>query len=455
METINKSKLPPGPKPKIPLINLFRFRRDSLGFLRKIAGEFGDIVHFKMGPLRVLLLNHPDFIKEVLSTQNTNFVKGRPLEMAKELLGEGLLTSEGEFHKRHSRIIQPAFHRKMMDVYSPAMTEYTTRLMNSWEDEMSVDMMKEMVELSTGIAGKTLFNVDIEEEAPQINQSLESVMSLFGRITLPFAEFLLKLPLPGTIRFFKAKERLDNTIFRIIDERRRSKLNNGDLLSLLLQSQNEPEGGAGMTDLQIRDEALTLFLTALDTTSIALTWTWYLLSQNPATETELHEELDSVLQGGLPTLDDYPNLKFTRSVFAESMRLYPPIYIIARQAVKDFSIGNYTVPGNTIVLMSPYLIHHDSRFHPNPEKFNPHLWDDRALGQLPKYEYFPFSEGPRSCIGQQYAWLEGVLVLASIAQSWHISLVPDHSVEIAQLINLRPKYGMLMKLQRRKKNVIP
>jgi cytochrome P450 len=222
-------------------------------------------------------------------------------------------------------------------------------------------------------------------------------------------------------------------------------LNNGDLLSLLLKEQEEGE----MSDRQIRDEALTLFLTGFDTTSLALTWTWYLISQHPQVEAELHEELDRVLQGRLPTLEDYPNLKFTRMVFAESMRLYPPIYIIARQAVEAFTIGEYEVPKKTIVLVSPYLIHHDSRFHSNPEVFNPHNWDDRPGIQHPRYEYFPFSEGPRSCIGQHYAWLEGVMVLASIAQFWKVKMVPDHPVEIAQLLNLRPKYGMKMEVYRR------
>ncbi|MFD2201716.1 cytochrome P450 [Shivajiella indica] len=446
MKVINKSKLPPGPNPRISLINLLRFRKDSLGFLKGVASEFGDIAHFKMGPLRVLLLNHPDYIKEVLSTQQSNFVKGRPLEMAKELLGEGLLTSEGEFHKRQSRVIQPAFHRKMMANYAPAMTEYATRLMNSWEEGMQVDMMKEMIKMSTGIAGKTMFNVDIEGEAPDINQALESVMSLFDRVTLPFAEYLLKLPFPGTIRFFKAKARLDNTIYRIIDERKQNRLDNGDLLSLLLKDQEQ----GGMSDQQIRDEALTLLLTAFDTTSLALTWTWYLISQNPEVEAELHEELDRVLQGRMPTLEDIPLLKFTRMVFSEAMRLYPPIYIIARQAIHSFSIRDYELPEGTIVLMSPYLIHHDSRFHANPEIFNPHNWEEKPGGQQSRLGYFPFSEGPRSCIGQHYAWLEGVMVLAAIAQFWQAKLVPGHTVEIAQLLNLRPKNGMMMQVNRRK-----
>ena len=446
---IDLSKLPPGPKPVIPLSNFIRFRRDSLGFLKKAAQEYGDVVYFKVGPLRMVLLNHPDFIKEVLSTQHSNFVKGRLFEMIKEVLGEGLLTSEGAFHKRQSRIMQPAFHHRMMSAYAPAMTEYAARIMNGWQDGMKVDMMKEMVKMSTGIAAKTMFNVDMEKDAKEINEALEVIMGLFGRVTLPFAGFMLKLPLPGTLRFFKAKALLDKTIFRIIEERRYSKLYNGDILSLLLQTQEDPNSG-GMSDLQIRDEALTLFLAGFDTSSLAFIWTWYLLSQNPAAEAELHEELDRVLQGRMPTLEDNPRLKFTRMVIEESMRLYPPIYMIVRQAMADFSVGKYVVPQGTIVLMSPYLIQRDARFHPNPEQFNPRNSAKCPGGQYQKYEYFPFSAGPRSCIGQQYAWLEGVMVLATIAQNWRFTLLPEHPVEMAQLLNLRPKNGMMMRLHKRK-----
>ena len=434
-----RSKLPPGPKTKLPLGHLFSFRRDSLGFLRGIAKEYGDIVHFKIGPIRIVLLNHPDFIKEVLSTQHRNFVKGRPLEMAKELLGEGLLTSEGEFHKCQSRIIQPAFHRNMIESYAPVITKGATRLMNGWEDGMKVEIKEEMTKLSIAVAGKTFFNLDIEKEAPEINQALEDVTSLFDRIVVPFSELLLKLPLPGTIRFKKAKARLDETIYRMIADRRKSKVDNGDLLSLLLRSQEENSGGPGMSDLQLRDEALTLLLTAFDTTSTALTWTWYLLSQNPESEAELHEELDRVLNGRLPTAEDISQLKYTRMVFGESLRIFPPTYLIPRQAVEDFPIDKYIIPGGTIILMSPYLIHHDTRFHPDPEKFDPHAWDKHAHGLNAKYEYFPFSRGPRSCIGEPFAWLHGILVLATMAQRWRLKLEPDHPVELLQRINLRPQ----------------
>jgi cytochrome P450 len=446
---MNRSKLPPGPKPKFLLGHLFSFRKDSIGFLRNIAKEYGDIVHFKIGPLRIVLLNHPDFIKEVLSVKHQNFVKGRPMEMAKELLGEGLLTSEGEFHKRHSRIIQPAFRRNMIESYAPAVTEYATRLMNGWEDGMEVEIKEEMTKMSIAIAGKALFNADIEKEAPEIDQALEAASSLAGRIALPFSEWLLKLPIPDTRRFLKAKARLDNTINRMVDERRGNKMDNGDLVSLLLRTQDENNGG-GMSDQQVRDEAMTLFLTAFDTTSTALTWTWYLLSQNPEAESELHEELDRVLNNRLPTADDIAQLKYTRMVLGESMRIFPPSYLIPRQAVEDFPIDNYIIPGGTIILMSPYLIHHDARFHPDPEKFNPHAWDKHSNGLHAKYEYFPFSRGPRSCIGEPFAWMQGILVLAAIAQSWRIKMVPDHPVELLQRINLRTRYGLKMTIHCRK-----
>jgi cytochrome P450 len=233
-------------------------------------------------------------------------------------------------------------------------------------------------------------------------------------------------------------------------QERRSKTGNSDLLSLLIHSQDENIDGGGMSDQQVRDEAMTLFLTAFDTTSTALTWTWYLLSQNPEVEAELHEELDRVLNGRLPSAGDLPQLKFTKMVFGESLRLYPPSYVIPRQALEDFPIDKYIIPRGSIILMSPYLIHRDSRFHKDPEKFNPHAWETHSHSLNSKYEYFPFSRGPRSCIGEPFAWMQAVLVLASIAQFWRMKLVPGHPVELLPLINLRPKYGMMMTLHRRK-----
>ncbi|HEU4904396.1 MAG TPA: cytochrome P450, partial [Flavisolibacter sp.] len=307
----------------------------------------------------------------------------------------------------------------------------------------------EMMKMSTAIAAKTLFGADVEQEAPEIVHALITAASLFGRVSVPFSEMLLHLPLPGTIRFKKAKALLENTVCRMINERRKNKTENGDLLSLLLRSQDEESENGRMSDKEVQDEALTVFLTAFDTTSTALNWTWYLLSQNPEAEAELHKELDSVLQGRIPTAADVPRLPFTRMVFAESLRLYPPSYIIPRQALKEFTIDQYVIPGGTIMLMSPYLIHRDSRFHSNPEKFNPWSWENHSHNQNPKYAFFPFGGGPRSCIGEPFAWMEGSLVLATIAQLWQLQIVPNHPVKFLQLINLRPKHGMKMILHQR------
>jgi len=448
---MSTTPLPPGPKSKFPLSHLFSFRKDIIGFLRNIASEYGDIAHFNIGPIRIVLLNHPDYIKEVLSTHHKKFIKGRPLEMAKSLLGEGILTSEGEIHRSHSRIIQPAFHRKKIESYIPVITECTNRITDKWKDGKIVDMRTEMTQLSTVIAGELMFHEDVESESLKIIEALDTATKLFGRIPVPFSEYILKLPLPGNIRFFRAKAKLDKLIYDIINKRRKSKRKHDDLLSMLINPYEEEGVDGGLTDEEIRDEALTLFLTAFDTTSTALTWTWYLLSQNPDSQVELHDELDRVLGGKKPVGSDINELRFTRMVFTESMRMFPPTYVIPRQTLEDFYIDKYMIPKGTIILMSPYLIHRDPRYYQDPEVFNPHNWDEAKNRNTSKYEYFPFSGGPRKCIGEPLAWMEGILILATICQSWQAQLVPDHPVELMPLINLRPKYGMLMTLKKRSK----
>ena len=447
-----KKKLPPGPKAISGFKNLFRFRSDSLRFLKELSDKYGDAVYFRIGPFRIALLNHPEYIQEVLTVQHQNFSKGRPLKMAKALLGEGLLTSEGAFHKRQSRLIQPAFHRQIVDSYGPTMAECTTRMMHTWKNSVELDVLDEMIKLSLIIVGKTMFDANLEKQAPEIQSALEDALSIFGRISLPFSEWLLELPLPGSLKFRRAKALLNATIDDMIHQRRQNQTDRKDLLSVLLDAAQVGKNNTpGMTEQQVRDEALTLFLTAFDTTSLALTWTWYLLSQNPQVEEELHRELDQVLNGRIPTVKDIPYLAFTRSVFGESMRLYPPIYLIIREAMEAFSVGKFTIPAGTIILMSPYLIHRDTRFHPRPEVFDPVAWGNRAVSRSSKFEYFPFSRGPRSCIGESFAWMEGILVLATVAQFWQFKMVPGHPVEPEQLINLRPKFGMKMLAIKREK----
>jgi len=446
---IQTAASPPSSPGKPFVGHLLDFRRDPPGFLSSLAGKYGDIVHFKMGPQDIYLLNHPDFIRDVLVTNNRNFAKSRGLQMAKRFLGESLLTSEGEFHRRQRRLAQPAFHRQRINAYAEIMTHHAARTRERWREGEILDIWQEMMRLTLAVVGKTLFDADVESEAPEIGKALTDVMQLFERITNPLSGLLDKLPLPGNIRWLKAKKRLDSTIYRIIHERRASGEDRGDLLSMLLLAQDEEGDGGSMTDEQLRDEAMTLFIAGHETTANALTWTWYLLSQHPEVEARLHEEIDNVLAGAIPTAADVARLRYTEMVFAESMRMYPPAWTMGRRVLSDYQIGEYVVPAESIILMSPWVMHHDPRFFPDPFKFDPERWTTEAREVRPKFSYFPFGGGPRVCIGEQFAWMEGALLIATIAQQWKMSLSPGQRVEPKAMITLRPKYGMRMLLSER------
>ena len=440
---------PPSPKRRPIIGHLIDFRRDPLNFLMESARTHGDIVYFKFGPQDIFLINHPDYIKDVLVTHNRNFVKSRGLEMAKKFLGEGLLTSEGEFHRRQRRLAQPAFHHKRINAYSEVMADYAARARERWRADETLDISQEMMRLTLAVVGKTLFDADVESEAKEIGKALTDIMQLFDRITTPFAGLLEKLPLPSNFRFAKAKQRLDATIYRIINEHRASGEDRGDLLSMLLLAQDEEGDGGSMSDLQLRDEAMTIFLAGHETTANALTWTWYLLSQHPEVEAKLHTEIDSALGGSLPAAEDVAKLRYAEMVFAEAMRLYPPAWTVGRRALEDYPVGKYVVPAGSIILMSPYVMHHDARYYRDPFKFDPERWAAEARATRPKFSYFPFGGGPRVCIGEQFAWMEGVLLIATIAQHWKMRLAEGQRVELKPMITLRPRYGMRMRLERR------
>ena len=470
---------------------LVRFRSDRLGFLLDLA-SYGDVSHLALQGRHFYLLNHPDLIQDVLVTNDRLFVKSRALQVARRLLGEGLLTSEGDFHLRQRRLVQPAFHRQRMAAYGEVMAAYAARSSERWSaqgDALTVDMAEEMMRLTLAIVGKTLFDADVEGEAQEIGQSLTAALHGLSRTLLPGGERLEKLPLPANQRAEEARERLEATIYRLIRERRASGEDRGDLLSMLLAARDEDESEAtarsednsarlswepasqgpqsslltprsslstprspqlGMTDQQVRDEAMTLFLAGHETTANALTWTWYLLSQNSVEERQLHAEVDRVLGGRLPTMDDVPNLPYTRMVLSEAMRLCPPVYAIGRQAVEDYEVRGYVLPAGSTVFVSQYVMHRDSRYWFDAERFDPNRWTPEAQARRPKFTYFPFSAGPRVCIGESFAWTEGILVLATLAQRWQARLVLGHPVMPEPLITLRPKFGMRMTLHERK-----
>lgn len=443
-------QLPPGPKRNFLGTHFIAFRRNPISFIERMAREYGDISYFRMGPQDVFFLNHPDYIREVLLTHQQNFTKGRALQRAKRLLGEGLLTSEGDFHRRQRRLAQPAFHRQRMADYGAVMSNYAVRMRDGWRDGETLDISHEMMRLTLGIVGKTLFDADVEEEADEIREAMTSLVHLFNAMMLPFSELLEKLPLPQKRRFERAKERLDTTIYRMIEERRRSGKDHGDLLSMLLNARDEEGDGAGMTDRQVRDEALTIFLAGHETTANAMTWTWYLLSEHPEVEAKLHAEIDSVLADGRsPTFADFAHLRYTEMVLAESMRLYPPAWALGRLTINEQEIAGYLMPPRSLVLMSPYIMQHDARYFPEPELFDPERWTTEAREARPQFSYFPFGGGARRCIGEGFAWMEGVLLIATLAQRWRLRHVATHKVALQPAITLRPKHGMLMTLEKR------
>jgi cytochrome P450 len=440
---------PPGPRHVFPLSGLFEYRRGPLPFLQTLAEQFGDVSYFRLGPQRAFFINHPDYIKKVLVTNHQNFMKGLALQRAKRLLGEGLLTSEGEFHRRQRRLAQPAFHRARIASYAEIMSEYAARTSRSWCEGQTLDISEEMMRLTLGIVGKTLFDANVVSDAKDVGEAMTAIIDLFNTITLPFYELIEKLPLPQLRRFDNAKRRLDSIIYRLIDERRRSGIDCGDLLSMLLLAQDIEGDGGQMNDAQLRDEVMTIFLAGHETTANALTWTWYLLSQNPEAEGKLHAEVDEVLGGRLPSFEDVTGLRYTEMVLTESMRLFPPAWAIGRLALDDVEIGGYIVPRKSLVLMSQFVMHRDRRFFTEPQRFEPDRWTPEARESRPQFSYFPFGGGPRRCIGEGFAWMEGVLVLAALAQQWRLRLVPDHPVALRPAITLRPKHGMRMIVTRR------
>jgi cytochrome P450 len=411
--------------------------------------DHGDIAHWRIGPQNLYLFNHPDLIRDVLVTNGRNFNKSRGLERARRLLGNGLLTSEGEFHLRQRRLAQPAFHRQRIAAYAGTMSSYAERTSERWSDGETVDMHTEMMRLTLGIVARTLFDADVDEEAGEIGDALTAAFEHFNFAMLPFTELLDRLPLPAVRRFNAARDTLDRTIYRMIGERRRSGEDRGDLLSMLLMATDTEGDGKGMSDSQLRDEALTIFLAGHETTANALTWTWYLLSQHPEIEARLHAEIDSALQNRTATYEDLPSLPYTRMVFAESMRLYPPAWAIGRRAIEPFEARGFVIPKRSVVIMSQYIMHRDARYFPDPERFDPERWTPEAQAARPKFSYFPFGGGTRICIGEQFAWMEGILLVAALAQKWRMTLERGHPVEVQPLITLRPKHGMRMTLHRR------
>lgn len=442
--------LPPGPKTVMPGGHLWPFRREPLQFLTGLARDYGDIAHFRIGPAHLYLFSHPDLVRDVLVARHDHFIKGRGLQRSKRLLGEGLLTNEGEAYRRQRRLAQPAFHRGRITTYADAMVERAVRTRERWRAGATIDVAQEMSRLTLAIVGKTLFNSDTESDADEVGAAMVEIMKMFNLMWLPYIELLDKLPLPHARRFQRARDRLDAIIYRMIDHHRRLGSDQGDLLSMLLIAQDEETGGGGMTDEQLRDEAMTIFLAGHETTANWLVWTWYLLSQHPDVEARLHDEIDATLTDGrAPTIEDIPRLTYTEMVLAEAMRLYPPAWTLGRQAIKDYEINGYLIERGSTILISQYVMHHHPRYFPDPERFDPERFTSEARESRPQFAYFPFGGGPRRCIGEGFALMEGTLLLATLAARFRLRLAPGHAVELYPRVTLRPKHGMRMTVEER------
>jgi len=433
--------LPPGPKGIPVLGSAIPFFKNILGFLKDTADKYGDIAFFRLGGRKIYMLSHPDHIQDVLINNNQNFLKSRALQRAKLIVGEGLLTSEKETHLKNRRLIQPIFHNRVIPEFAETMVNFTEEFIGDWKDNSVIDVHAQMMEITQQIVVKTLFDSEISESIKLIN-ALSYVLNQFPRFLFPYSEYLDKIPIPSNIKCNEALKTIDDALYGIIERRRSNDSNRSDLLSLLIQQDSFDEK-------QIRDEVITFYIAGQETTSNALCWTWYMISQNPEVEEKIDRELKAVLGNRLPTFSDLENLTYINNTVKESLRMFPPAWVVTRRAINSYRVGEYEIPAGADIYMSQHVVHYDKRFYDQPETFNPDRWDILNDKEFHRFAFFPFGGGTRRCIGEPFAMMEAVLLIATIASRWKMSLAPGFKVEAKPLITLRPKNGLKMVLERK------
>jgi cytochrome P450 len=443
-------KAAPGPR-GYPLLGVLAAAwQDPLQFFLNAALRYGDVVSMRMGLHQVYLISHPKHIQHVLQDNFHNYRKGGRIDAIKPLFGEGLTTSEGDLWRRQRDRIQPAFHPQQIAGLAAVMTDATGVMLERWqraaERRQPLDMAAEMMRLTREIAFRALFGADVRGEADEVGRALAAVLEHINHRAWALLDLSERLPTPRNRRFQHALRRLDALVYRMIRERRQGGQSSGDLLSALLWARDR-ETGEGMSDGQLRDEVLTLFVAGHQTTASALAWTWVLLSTHPGVEHRLKAELIGVLGGRPPTYGDLPNLTYTRMVIEEALRLYPPTWITARTPKEDDEIGGYRIPANSVILLSPYVTQRHPTFWEDPEVFDPERFAPTRPADRPRYAYFPFGGGPRICIGKGFALMETQLIVAMVAQKYHLSLVPGYPVEPEPAITLHPRYGVQMSIR--------
>jgi cytochrome P450 len=439
------TRRPPGPK-GLPLLgNLLEFRRDVLRYYLEWSREYGDAVSLNLAGWPVALLNNPDYAEYVLVKNHRNFIKF-PLFFRKvrAIFGQGLVTSEGEFWLRQRRLAAPAFHAQRVAGYGDTMVRHTERMLTGWQPGKLRDIHTDMMEVTLRIAAKTLFDAEVDEDVSDIGQAFNAIADeIAKRVRQPFV-LPDVIPTPGNVRYLRGVRRIDRLVDSIIRERQRNgDVDRGDLLSMLMLARDDD--GKPMTAKQLRDEVITLLLAGHETTALALSWTWYLLAQHPEADAKLAAELREVLGGRAPAVSDLPRLRYTEQVVTEAMRIYPPAWGFGREALADCEIGGYAIPAGTTVIISPWVSHRNPRYFPDPTAFRPERWDNDFAATLPRFAYIPFGGGPRICIGNRFAMMEAVLVLATVAQRFHLELQNGQPVVPLPSITLRPKGGVWIK----------
>ena len=451
--SVDRSRLPPGPR-ELPVIGqTLRYLRDPIGFMQE-AAAYGDLVTMSVKPALLLLVNHPDLVRDIVITHHQQVGRSPNSEVLRYAMGDGLVTASGTDHLRQRRLIQPPFHRSRIQGYGAVMQQFAAQHPRRWQDGQSVDMAQEMSALTLRIVVKTLFGLELPDDARRIGAAFELINNyLVTRVNQPprLRKLLHALPAPYTLRFKRARARLDAIIFNLIAQRRAAPTQDDDLLSLLLLSRLEDDSGDSqlLTDQQVRDQTITLFAAGHETTAVCLTWTWYLLSMNPEIQRRFHAELDAVLGNRPPSLDDLPSLDFTDRILTESLRLYPPIWFWSRMAFQPLQLNGYEIPPGALLAAPQLIVQRDARWFPEPLEFQPDRWTPEFRESLPRFAYYPFGGGPRQCIGEAFARMEAKLILATLGQRWRVHHDPRHRASMLPLISLRPKNGMPMYLERR------
>lgn len=440
---------PPGPPGRLLLGNLPEFARDLLGFFTACAKQYGDIVSMRLGRRPAYLVNSPALVEAVLVTRHRNFVKHSFFwRHVEAIFGRGLLTSEGDFWLRQRRLLAPAFHHDRIQAYGQVMVDRAERMLEGWRDGEIRDVHPDMMHLTLEIVAKALFDAEVTADVDEVGEALDTVLEqVAARFRRPFG-IPDWIPTPGNRRYRRGVARLERVVYRIIAEHRARRAPGTDLLSVLMSIRDD--AGRGMSERQLRDESVTLLLAGHETTALVLSWTWVLLARHPEVSRMLERELERTLGDRPPSLSDLPALRYTEAVILESMRLFPPAYAIGREAVSDGELGGYPVPAGTTIFMSPWVMHRDARFYDDPERFAPERWMDGLAERLPRFAYLPFGGGPRVCIGNRFAMMEAVLILATVARRFRLALAPGCAPTPFPTITLRPAGGVRMRLAARR-----